>query len=294
MSGAKTERPRRQELLEEEGFLRRSLEDLDRERSAGDLDEADYEVLRASYEGRSRAIEAVLEELEAHGPDNAGEAAGPATVAPATTRSPATAGRRIAGRAKRSGGLRALVSSRRHRLVLGWSAVACFAIAGTLAGLALAGVQPFAQSPPLPLSTQIRIELAEAGTLAANHEIVQAVAVYDKVLELDAEQPEALADGGWLLRLVGLSSKSARLVTAGDAEIATAVQVAPGYALARAYDAVALLEDEHSAVAAVGQLQAMLADHPSSTLLFSVRTPALAAYRAAGVALPLALAHATG
>jgi hypothetical protein len=268
MSRAKTERPRREELLEEEGFLRRSLEDLDRERSAGDLDAADYEVLRASYEGRSRAIEAVLEELEA--------------------------GPRTAGETKRSGGVRTFLSSRRHRLVLGWSAVACFAMAGTLVGLALAGVQPFAQSPPLPLSTQIRIELAEAGTLAANHEIVQAVAVYDKVLELDAEQPEALADGGWLLRLAGLSSKSARLVTAGDAEIATAVQVAPGYALARAYDAVALYEDEHLAVGAVRQLQAMLADHPSSTLLFSVRTPALAAYRAAGVVLPPALSHATG
>jgi hypothetical protein len=161
--------------------------------------------------------------------------------------------------------------------------------------LALAGVQPFAQPPPpLPVATQIRIELGEAGTLAANHEIAQAVAVYDKVLEIDPGQPEALADGGWLVRLAGLSSTSTRLVTAGDTEIAAALKVAPGYALARAYDAVALYQDEHAAAAAVREFQAMLADHPSSTLLISVRTPALAAYHAAGVAPPPVLVTAAG
>jgi hypothetical protein len=155
-------------------------------------------------------------------------------------------------------------------------------------------VAPFAQAPPLPLATQIRIELGEAGALAANHQIAQAVAVYDKVLDLEPEQPEALADGGWLVRLAGLSSKSARLVTNGDAEIATAVRVAPAYALARAYDAVALLQDDHAATAAVSQFQAMLADHPSPTLLISVSTPASIAYHSAGEPLPPALAAEAG
>jgi len=273
-----TGRGTRDELLEEEGFLRRSLEDLDRERAAGDLDTADYEALRASYEGRSQALEAVLEELDAAG----------ATEVPTTPR-PETA-----GDTKRSRGARSWLSSRRHRLLVGWSAAVCFALAGTLVGLALAGVEPFAQSPPLSLATQIRIELGEAGTLAANHEIVQAVAVYDKVLELDPEQPEALANGGWLLRLAGLSSTSARLVTAGDAEIATAVKVAPAYALARAYDAVAIYQDEHSAAEAVSEFQAMLADQPSATLVTSVRAPASAAYTAAGMVPPPALASAPG
>jgi hypothetical protein len=273
-----TGRSTRDELMEEGGFLRRSLEDLDRERAAGDLDTADYEALRVSYEGRWRAIEAILQDLDASGVTDQPEAAQPET----------------AGDAKRAPGARSWLSSRRHRLLLGWSAAVCFALAGTLVGLALADVEPFAQSPPLSLATQIRIELGEAGTLAANHEIVQAVSVYDKVLELDPQQPEALANGGWLVRLAGLSSRSSRLVTAGDAEIATAVKVAPGYALARAYDAIALYQDEHSAGAAVSEFKAMLADQPSATLSASVRTVASAAYSAAGVALPPALASATG
>lgn len=271
----KTDRSRREELSEEEGFLRRSLEDLDRERDAGDLDTADYEALRSRYVGRSQAIEAArkeLDELDARAP------------AQATERSPAVQPRRP--------GVRGWLSSGRHRLVMGWSAVACFALAGTLVGLALAGVTPFTQSPPLSAVAQIRIELGEAGALAQDHNVVQAVAVYDKVLELDPEQPEALADSGWLVRLAGLSSKSSQLITGGDAEIASAVKVAPGYALARAYDAVALYQDQRSAAAAVRELRAMLADHPSPALLYSVRTPALAAFRTAGIAAPTALVSA--
>jgi hypothetical protein len=165
-------------------------------------------------------------------------------------------------------------------------------VAGTLVALALAGVAPFTQSPPLNAAAQIRIELGEAGALAQKHNVLQAVAVYDKVLELDPAQPEALADSGWLVRLAGLSSKSPELITGGDAEIASAVKAAPGYALARAYDAVALYQDQHSAAAGVRELQAMLADHPSPALLYSVRAPALAAYHADGMAVPTALASA--
>lgn len=262
-----TDRAQRDDLLDEAGFVSRSLEDLDREHAAGDLDAEDYEALRAGYETQSHAIAAALAGLDATG-------ARPTTLP--------------AGDTAASGGLSRWLSSRRHRLALGWSAAACFGVAGALVGLALAGVAPFAASQPLPAATRIRIELGEAGALAANHQIAQAVSVYDKVLELDPEQPEALADGGWLLRLAGLSSKSPRLVAAGDIEIAAAVHVAPGYALARAYDAVALYEDDHAPRSAVGEFQALLRDHPSATLLQSVRTPATAAYSAASVAVPAA------
>jgi tetratricopeptide (TPR) repeat protein len=142
----------------------------------------------------------------------------------------------------------------------------------------------------LSLNDQIRIELGEAGVLASNKELVQAVAVYDRVLELDPEQPEALANGGWLARLAGLSSKSQRVVIGADAEIAAAVKVAPSYALARAYDGVALYQDAHAAPAAVRQFRAMLADKPSTTVVDSVRTTALAAYHSAAMPVPAALA----
>ena len=58
------------ELEEERAFLLRSLDDLDRERDAGDLDEHDYVELRDGYTARAAAV---LRELEAR----PGGAAGP-------------------------------------------------------------------------------------------------------------------------------------------------------------------------------------------------------------------------
>jgi tetratricopeptide (TPR) repeat protein len=258
----------REELLDEAEYVRKSLDDLDREHAAGELDGADYEALRARYEERSATIEVALVELDAAVPDETD-----ATGTPTRARRP---------------GAKGWLATRRHRMVFGWSAAGCFALAGVLVGLSLAGVAPFASAPPttLTVAARIRIELAEAGVLASNKQFVQAVAVYDRVLELDPDQPEALANGGWLVRLAGISAKSARVIAGGDAEIAAAVDAAPAYPLARAYDGVALYEDAHKAQAAAAQFEALLADHPSATLLGSVRSTARAAYHAAKLPVP--------
>jgi len=263
-------------LVDEEEYLRKSLEDLDRERAVGDLDPADYEQLRQRYLARAEEIAAAL----------AGLGNAPADAAVETEAADRTS----------SSPVRRWLSDRRHRLVLGWSAAVCFALAGTLVGLGAAGVPPFgrAPNPTLDLAAQIQTELAEASVLAANHNVVQAIGVYGKVLQLDPTQPEALADGGWLIRLAGLSSKDTSLVGDGDREIAAAVRISPGYALARAYDGVALFQDAHSASASVTQFAAMLADHASATLVTSVRGTAVKAYAAAGVAVPPALAVTPG
>jgi len=268
----------RDELLDEAEYVRGSLADLDRERAAGELAGTDYEALRARYVERAQAIERALGE----------RGSGDGSFAAAHD-----GGSGGAGEARRSGA-KGWLSTRRHRIVLGWSAAACFAVAASLVGLSLGGVAPFASSTPttLSVSDQIRIELAEAGVLASNKNLVQAVAVYDGVLELDPEQPEALANGGWLARLAGLSSKSRQVIARADAEIASAVQVAPSYALARAYDGVALFEDDHSAAGAVVQFRALLADAPSPTLVKSVATIAEAAFHGAGAAVPAAFAAA--
>ncbi len=52
-------------LEEERDFLLRSLDDLDREHAAGDLDDADYEVLRDDYTARAAAALHALEERRA-------------------------------------------------------------------------------------------------------------------------------------------------------------------------------------------------------------------------------------
>lgn len=297
----------RAELLEEAEYVRRSLAELEAEHAAGELDGADYETLRARYEARAEAAERALR-TSAEVPESArapeagdaatavrpsrggrpNRAAGGRRPAPpgasATPSPPETSPKRRAGRPGR------WLASPRRRLVVGWSAAGCFALAGCLLGLALAGVAPFARQPPstLTLAAEIRIELGEASVLASNNDVAQAVAVYDRVLELDPDQPEALADGGWLVRLSGISQKNRQVVEGGDAEIATAVNVAPGYALARAYDGVAVFEDDGSATGAVTQFRAMLADKPSSALVASVAKVAKRAYTAAHDPVPTA------
>ena len=59
----------RAELLDEAEHVRKSLEDLDREHGAGELDGADYESLRANYEERAALIEAALEGVAPPGPN---------------------------------------------------------------------------------------------------------------------------------------------------------------------------------------------------------------------------------
>ena len=259
----------RDRLEDERSFLERSLSDLEHERAAGELAESDYEELRAHYEARATEVDAAL----------AAASEGPQAPAAASPSSSSTAPRRLGFLARR-------------RATVGWSAVGCFVAAATLLGLALGGVAPFSSSVGLPLQVRIRTELAEAAALAENHNVLEAVAVYDKVLALDPRQPDAVAEGGWLVRLAGLSSHRLSLVRGGDREIAEAVAVAPGSAVPRAYDGTALLEDAHRPLAAADQFLAMLRDHPSKVLLSSVRSVAALAFSAAGRPLPAALRSA--
>ena len=60
----------RAELDDERSFLLDSLEDLERERAAGDLSDADYEVLRDRYTRRAAEVLRALDQDD--GPNNEG------------------------------------------------------------------------------------------------------------------------------------------------------------------------------------------------------------------------------
>lgn len=70
--------PPRSELEEERDFLLESIRDLDAEREAGDLDEADYRSLRDQYTSRAaavlRALEGDAEPVAASEPDSSSAA----------------------------------------------------------------------------------------------------------------------------------------------------------------------------------------------------------------------------
>ena len=57
------------DLRHEQQFLLRSLRDLDNEREAGDIDDADYAALRDGYIARTAAITRELEGVENVTPD---------------------------------------------------------------------------------------------------------------------------------------------------------------------------------------------------------------------------------
>lgn len=254
------------DAAEELSYLRRSIEDLERERDAGDLDEGDYLRLRASYERRLEALGDTGEFEERDGTPGHGSARRPGRV----------------------------LSGRRGRLVTGWTAFGCFLAAAVLLVLDAFGAGPFAPAVQLSVAARVQIMLAEASVLGSKGDVTEALATYDRVLALRPTEPEALADGGWLARLAGLGRHEPQLVRNGDAEIEAAVVSDPHFALARAYDGVLLLRDRDEPRAAAAEFDAMAADHPSATLVRSVRSDALIAFVRAGMAAPAVFRSGTG
>lgn len=160
-----------EELIAERDFLLRSIDDLDAEHAAGDINLADYAALRDDYVARAAAV---IRALDAHTEI-------PSPTAPARS----SVGRRV--------------------LVLG----ACLAVA-TVAGVLLAnalGSRPVGAPLTGSLPTMTSDRLAEAGALIAQGKAIDAVKLYDEILKDDPKQPAALAYRGWLVRLAGLKEE---------------------------------------------------------------------------------------
>lgn len=273
--------------LGERDYLLTSLADLEREHAAGDVDDVDYQTLRAGYV--ARAAELLRELSPGESTDVPGAANGSATAAGdigatgavgrsgAAPRLPGAAWRRRLGR-------------RRTRRWLVAVACCCFAGIATIVVLSLAGVRLPGQTATgtvsEPVSVQITQDLSDAELLGSAGEIVQAVQAYEQVLALDARQPEALAYLGWLDRLTGRDRHDAPLVAAGDQLIAHAVAVAPNYPDARAFDGIALLQDRHDDAAGLAELRAFLGDRPSTALLDALGPSLVTTFRDAHVAVP--------
>ena len=236
-------------LEEERDFLLAALRSLDAERSAGNLTDDDYRSLRDGYTARAATVLRLLgtappaEGAVAAACDApaASDAVPPAAAAPPRSR-------------------------RRIRVVVGVTGAA-LAVAG--AGLMVAGAvggrgpgQAITGSvPPSPGQ-----ELAAARVAMAKGDQIAAVRLYDAVLRVQPDQPEALAYRGWLLRLAGDADNNTALVAQGLASERAAVAAAPDYPDARFFLGVILLDDEHDPAGAVAQLEAYLADHPPAAV----------------------------
>jgi tetratricopeptide (TPR) repeat protein len=148
-------------LEEQRDFLLRSLEDLEREHDAGDVDEHDYAALKDDYTARAAAV---LRQLEAGAP------------APAAARS-RPRGRRLAALA----------------------AVVVFAgVAGLLVAQS-SGRRDAGDFSSGDIRQSVTETLNEAGRLLREGDAAGAVERYDEVLEDQPANAEALTYRGWAL-----------------------------------------------------------------------------------------------
>ncbi|MDP1819210.1 MAG: hypothetical protein Q8K58_04875 [Acidimicrobiales bacterium] len=153
-------------LEEQRDFLLRSLEDLEREHAAGDVDEHDYRSLKDDYTVRAAAILRALE-------------AGPTRPQPA--------------RPRRSWSRVALVGA----------GVVVFAVlAGWLVAQS-AGRRDPGDVATGGIRQPVTAKLNEAGRLLAEQDLEGAIELYDEVLVDDPANVEALTYRGWVLTLSG-------------------------------------------------------------------------------------------
>lgn len=154
-------------LEEQRDFLLRSLEDLEREHAAGDVDEHDYQALRDDYTARAAAV---LREISADAPGPAG--------------SP---------RPQRSWG--------RAALVVG--AIVAFAVLAGVLVARTAGRRDAGEVATGGIRQSVTEKLNEAGRRAGDGDLDAAIDLYDEVLEADPGNAEALTYKGWLQTLGG-------------------------------------------------------------------------------------------
>ncbi len=318
-SGDGSRRPSPDALSDEREFLQRSIEDLEAERASGLLDEEDFAILDSRYERRLAEVEEAIAKLVAPGAKAPGRetpgakapgretpgakapgAKVPALAAPPESRAnaeqvaPTRPGEvRAASAASAASPVRRLrrrLGNRRVRLIIGIAATACFLVAATLLAASLAGVRLPGESATgtvsLSSAQQERETLDRAAILGSEGQVANAVQLYNEVLQKDPEQPDALTYGGWLVRLAGLSSRNRLVVARGDASVARAVKVAPGYPDGHALYGVILYEDFARPVAAVAQFRDALSAGASKSLLMSVAEVAARAFEAAREPLP--------
>lgn len=183
-------------LEEERAFLLRSLDDLDAEVAAGELEAADAESLRSDYTHRLAEVQRAIE-------------AG-ADVEPV----PEPEVRRERRWGRRAIGVGLVLA------ILAGSGVGIAAFTGERRpGETITGETP---------STTNGL-LDQAAELVQEGEILEAVQTYDRVLERQPDNVEALAERGFLLLRVAQSAcGNDALVERGRQSIEQALAVAPG------------------------------------------------------------------
>jgi len=260
---------------EERDFLLRSIADLDTEHVTGELDAETYTILHADYTAR---VATLLREREQDPP----KPAAPRSDEPSST-------------------------PWARRLLVGGGVVVFACIAGGLLAVALGARLPGElSSGNESVSTEERegrlrqavadnpddpgAHLALANWLVQNDDLAGALEEYDTAAALDATDPEAPAQAGWILFLTASGTPDEQQQTAlleGARErLDRAVTVDPDYADARFYRGMLRFRGDGDAAGAVPEFQRYLVLAPESPLAEQVRQLLEEAIAASGSTVP--------
>jgi tetratricopeptide (TPR) repeat protein len=205
-------------LEEEREFLLRSLEDLEREYAAGDVDDSDFEELKDDYTARAAAVIRAIED--------------------------------------RAEAVKSLRPQRNwQRTALGLFLVGVMAVGASWAVFRNAGTRAPGQgltgdirqdSSNLILQAQGLTGQAQASLQAGDFakalkQFESAVQSYDKALEISPENVEAMTYRGWVLHTIALSSEpsvAAELDRQAREYLDEAIAIDPLYSDARVFRAI--------------------------------------------------------
>jgi tetratricopeptide (TPR) repeat protein len=242
-------------LVEERDFLLRSLRDLEAEHQAGDLDEVDYRSLKDDYTARAADVLRAIE-------DRRSPRRRPArSASPSEPPAPVLA----AERSRRRWRTLAITAG-----VLLFAVLAGWAVTATsgsrLPGQTVTGnsnLRPStttAAAGAAAAETSLAQQLSRAGQLVTEQKVADALRAYDQILKDNPNQPEALANSGWLIAQAGMASNPVRqdLVDTALARIRTAEQAAPSYPDPHFFRGFLLLRAKNDGPGAVTELRTYL------------------------------------
>ena len=212
------------DLEEQRDLLLRSLDDLEREHEAGELDTADHEALRDETTRRTAAVVRAIE-------------SGRIAIA------------------ERPGTSRA-------RLAFAGLAVVAVAVVAGVAVASSSGTREVGEFGSGEIRDLTDDRLEEASALARSGDVQGALDLYDAVLEDDPSNVEALSERGLLLASLSEAADLPDLLVSGRASVEQALEVDPGNPRPLFYlGLIQRLEgDEEAAIATLRE--ALAADPP--------------------------------
>jgi tetratricopeptide (TPR) repeat protein len=276
-------------LLDEREFLVRSLEDAAAEHAAGDLDGADYALLRARDEQRLAQVEAQIDAAAAQtATELAAAQTATADASPGTTETAASSPKRprgVAGAPRRR--FRFVRWRRRWWLGAGGAALLMAAVVVLAVQLATPRLPGQIATGSIDLNPAQRVEkqLAQAETLVNHGKDSRALELYGTVISEDPRDPTALAEWGWLDWQAAERAKQATVAAEGASALEEAATLDPRLFAAQYYLGVVLMQEGDPAKA-VTHFSQFLADHPTSKWVDEAAPQLRAAYAAAHLSVP--------